>query len=415
MKNILSLILAGIVGGCTVIGINHFLPKEEVVVYNQSPRAAFVGQESIRTSVAEPFDFVRASEHATEVVVHIMAEESLASARKRQEESRRSRRSPFDDFFGGDFFGNDFFGQDYFRGNGQKNGSGSGVIFSKDGYIVTNNHVVGFADNILVTLQDGREVKATKIGTDPSTDLAVIKIDVDGNLPTLDFANSDDVKVGEWVLAVGNPFSYLTSTVTAGIISAKGRDLDMISEDKSIEEFLQTDAVVNPGNSGGALVSTEGKLLGINTAIATPTGVYAGYSFAIPSNLVKRIVFDIIENGDIERVSLGVLGYDVDESVVEEFGIHIDYGFYVDSMERKSIAQLSGMLPGDVIIEVDDNRVEKFEDIVELMKYNKAGDVVKIKVKRKKEEKEIKVKLRKGLSEFEEMVPELKVTCASYL
>jgi len=295
MKNILSLILAGIVGGCTVIGINHFLPKEEVVVYNQSPRAAFVGQESIGTSVAEPFDFVRASEHATEVVVHIMAEESLASARKRQEESRRSRRSPFDDFFGGDFFGNDFFGQDYFRGNGQKNGSGSGVIFSKDGYIVTNNHVVGFADNILVTLQDGREVKATKIGTDPSTDLAVIKIDVDGNLPTLDFANSDDVKVGEWVLAVGNPFSYLTSTVTAGIISAKGRDLDMISEDKSIEEFLQTDAVVNPGNSGGALVSTEGKLLGINTAIATPTGVYAGYSFAIPSNLVKRIVFDIIE------------------------------------------------------------------------------------------------------------------------
>jgi S1-C subfamily serine protease len=271
------------------------------------------------------------------------------------------------------------------------------VIFSKDGYIVTNNHVVGFADNILVTLQDGREVKATKIGTDPSTDLAVIKINVETNLPTLDFADSDDVKVGEWVLAVGNPFSYLTSTVTAGIISAKGRDLDIISEDKSIEEFLQTDAVVNPGNSGGALVSKEGKLLGINTAIATPTGVYAGYSFAIPSNLVKRVVFDIIENGDIERVSLGVLGYDVDQSVVEEFGIFSDYGFYVDSMERKSIAQLSGMLPGDVIIEVDNKKVEKFEDIVEQMKYNKAGDTVKIKVKRKKEEKVITVKLRKGL------------------
>ncbi len=397
MKNLLSLILAGIVGGITVIGVTQIMPKEELVVYNQSPKATLVDHQLDTESVAEPFDFVKASEHATEVVVHIMAEESLASARKRQEESRRSRRSPFDDFFGGDFFGNDFFGQDYFRGHGQKNGSGSGVIFSKDGYIVTNNHVVGFADNILVTLQDGREVKATKIGTDPSTDLAVIKINVETNLPTLEFADSDDVKVGEWVLAVGNPFSYLTSTVTAGIISAKGRDLDIISEDKSIEEFLQTDAVVNPGNSGGALVSKEGKLLGINTAIATPTGVYAGYSFAIPSNLVKRVVFDIIENGDIERVSLGVLGYDVDQSVVEEFGIFSDYGFYVDSMERKSIAQLSGMLPGDVIIEVDNKKVEKFEDIVEQMKYNKAGDTVKIKVKRKKEEKVITVKLRKGL------------------
>jgi serine protease Do len=397
MKNIFSLILAGMIGGVTVIGINKISHKEETVVnYNQSPRATLVGQNST-ASVALPFDFVRASEYATEVVVHIMAEESLTSARKRQEDSRKSRRSPFDDFFGGDLFGNDFFGQDFFRGKGQKNGSGSGVIFSKDGYIVTNNHVVGFADNILVTLQDGREVKATKIGTDPSTDLAVLKIDVEGNLPTLEFANSDDVKVGEWVLAVGNPFSYLTSTVTAGIISAKGRDLDIITEDKSIEEFLQTDAVVNPGNSGGALVNTEGKLLGINTAIATPTGVYAGYSFAIPSNLVKRVVFDIIENGDIERVNLGVLGYDVDKSVVADYNLNIEYGFYVDSMDKRSIAQLSGMLPGDVIVAVDNKKVEKFEDIVEQMKYNKAGDTVNITVKRKKENKELKVKLRKGL------------------
>ncbi len=396
MKNIFSLILAGMIGGVTVLGINKISQEETVVNYNQSPRATLASQNSAAAGVL-PIDFVRASEYATEVVVHIMAEESLTSARKRQEDSRKSRRSPFDDFFGGDLFGNDFFGQDFFRGNGQKNGSGSGVIFSKDGYIVTNNHVVGFADNILVTLQDGREVKATKIGTDPSTDLAVLKIDVEGNLPTLEFANSDDVKVGEWVLAVGNPFSYLTSTVTAGIISAKGRDLDIISEDKSIEEFLQTDAVVNPGNSGGALVSTEGKLLGINTAIATPTGVYAGYSFAIPSNLVKRVVYDIIENGDIERVNLGVLGYDVDESVVSDYSLNIDYGFYVDSMDKRSIAQLSGMLPGDVIVAVDYKKVEKFEDIVELMKYNKAGDTVNITVKRKKKDKNIKVKLRKGL------------------
>ena len=385
------------VGGVTVVGVNYIMQNNaEVINYSQSPSATLVGHTNTAV-VAEPFDFIRASEHATEVVVHIMAEESITSARKRQEEARKSRRSPFDDIFGGDFFGNNFFGQGSFRGKGQKNGSGSGVIFTKDGFIVTNNHVVGFADNIFVTLQDGREVKATKIGTDPSTDLAVIKINVDGNLPTLDFANSDDVKVGEWVLAVGNPFSYLTSTVTAGIISAKGRDLDIISEDKSIEEFLQTDAVVNPGNSGGALVSTEGKLIGINTAIATPTGVYAGYSFAIPSNLVKRVVFDIIENGDIERVNLGVLGYDVDESVVVDYNLNIDYGFYVDSMDKRSIAQLSGMLPGDVIVAVDNKKVEKFEDIVEVMKYNKAGDTVNITVKRKKKEKKIKVKLRKGL------------------
>ncbi|MDF1695751.1 MAG: trypsin-like peptidase domain-containing protein [Saprospiraceae bacterium] len=399
MKNFLSLVSAGIIGGLIVFGGMQLDSSynDNQRVYNQSPSATLVS--STKTTVDEPFDFVRASEHATEVVVHIVAEESMESARKRTENRRKNRRSPFDDFFGGDFFGNDFFGQDFFRGGNAypKNGSGSGVIFSKDGYIVTNNHVVGFADNILVTLEDGREVKATKIGTDPTTDLAVIKIDVDNNLPTLDFANSDEVRVGEWVLAVGNPFSYLTSTVTAGIVSAKGRDLDIISEDKSIEEFIQTDAAVNPGNSGGALVNTEGKLVGINTAIATPTGVYAGYSFAIPSNLVKRIVYDIIENGDIERVNLGVLGYDVDQEVKEEFKLNTDTGFYVDSIDKGSAAQFSGMLPGDVIVEINEEKIERFEDIVEVMKYNKAGDTVKIEIQRNGKNKKLDVRLRKGL------------------
>ncbi len=370
---------------------------QEVLINRKykNPQANLV---SSNLSVSEPFDFVRASEHATEVVVHIIAEESMEAARKRNEKRRKTRRNPFDEFFGQDFFGQDFFGQDYFRGNAYpKNGSGSGVIVSKDGYIVTNNHVVGFADNILVTLEDGREVKATKIGTDPTTDLAVIKIDVDGNLPTLEFANSDDVKVGEWVLAVGNPFSYLTSTVTAGIVSAKGRDLDIISEDKSIEEFIQTDAAVNPGNSGGALVNPKGKLVGINTAIATPTGVYAGYSFAIPSNLVKRIVYDIIENGDIERVNLGVLGYDVDNDLKKEFQLNTSTGFYVDSIDKGSAAQFSGMLPGDVIVAINNQKIEKFEDIVEVMKYNKAGDTVKIDIQRHGKDETVNVRLRKGL------------------
>lgn len=396
MKQILTLVLAGMIGGATFWGVSKTMSSNtEEIVFNQSPSARLASSPAKVAN--QPFDFVKASEQATEVVVHIVAEESLASARLRQEESRKSRRSPFDDFFGGDIFGQDFFGQDYFRGGGQKNGSGSGVIFTRDGYIVTNNHVVGFADNILVTLEDGREVKATKIGADPSTDLAVIKIDVEGNLPTLSFANSDDVKVGEWVLAVGNPFNYLTSTVTAGIISAKGRDLDIISEDKSIEEFLQTDAVVNPGNSGGALVNTDGQLLGINTAIATPTGVYAGYSFAIPSNLVKRIVYDIVENGDIERVNLGVQGYDVDSEVQQDFQLDKDFGFYIAKIDKGSAAQFSGLLPGDVVIGINNVKVERFEDIVQEMKYNKAGDTVNITVMRDQYEKSIKVRLRKGL------------------
>jgi len=398
MKNILSLIFAGVIGGLVVLAVSNLGSSndENVIGYNKSPSATFVS--SPNTVIERPFNFVNASEHATEVVVHIVAEESIEAARKRSEKRNKSRRSPFDDFFGQDLFGQDFFGQDYFRGNAYpKNGSGSGVIFTKDGYIVTNNHVVGFADNILVTLEDGREAKATKIGVDPTTDLAVIKIDVDNNLPTLEFANSDELKVGEWVLAVGNPFSYLTSTVTAGIVSAKGRDLDIISEDKSIEEFIQTDAAINPGNSGGALVNTEGQLVGINTAIATPTGVYAGYSFAIPSNLVKRIVYDIIENGDIERVNLGVLGYDVDNELKEEYNLNTNTGFYVDSLEKGSAAQFSGMLPGDVIIAINNENIERFEDIVEVMKYNKAGDTVKIKIHRNGKEKKIAVRLRKGL------------------
>jgi len=398
MKNILSLIFAGIIGGLVVLGAMKlsFSNNDMIHGFNQSPNASLVSTSSTKTPLA--FDFVKASEHATEVVVHIVAEESLESARKRNEKRKKSRRSPFDDFFGQDFFGQDFFGQDFFRGNAYpKNGSGSGVIFSKDGYIVTNNHVVGFADNIIVTLEDGREVKATKIGTDPTTDLAVIKIDVDNNLPTLEFADSDEVKVGEWVLAVGNPFSYLTSTVTAGIVSAKGRDLDIISEDKSIEEFIQTDAAVNPGNSGGALVNPEGELVGINTAIATPTGVYAGYSFAIPSNLVKRIVYDIIENGDIERVNLGVLGYDVDEDLKKEYDLNTSSGFYVDSIDKGSAAQFSGILPGDVIVAINKQKIERFEDIVEVMKYNKAGDTVKLDIQRNGKNKSLDVRLRKGL------------------
>lgn len=396
MKQYLTLIFAGIIGGLSVLGFSSLLESTSTAhPVNQAPSAVFASQTTSTPAMpTTAFDFVSASEKATDVVVHIFAEESKLLAQQRIEKQRSQRRSPFDDFFGNDFFGGDFFGGGY---NRQQNGSGSGVLVSSDGYIVTNNHVVGFADNIKVTLNDGREVKATKIGVDPSTDLAVIKIDLDEKLPTLKYGNSDDVRIGEWVLAVGNPFSYLTSTVTAGIVSAKGRDLNLINEEKGIEEFIQTDAVVNPGNSGGALVNTAGELIGINTAIATPTGVYAGYSFAIPANVVSRIVDDIIENGDIERTNLGVMGYDINEEIKQEFRLDSDSGFYIDSVERGSAAQFAGMLPGDIITQIGKTEVYKFEDIQEAMKYNKVGDELTIKVLRKGKSQTLKVKLRKGL------------------
>ena len=203
--------------------------------------------------------------------------------------------------------------------------------------------------------------------------------------------------MGEWVLAVGNPFDYLTSTVTAGIISAKGRDLDIIKGQKSIEEFIQTDAAINPGNSGGALVNVEGELLGINTAIATPTGTYAGYSFAIPSNLMKFIVDEIIANGDIERANLGVQGYDVDAEFVKEYQLKVDEGFYVHQVVNGSAAQFSGIIVGDVVTEVDGNEITNFEDLKEGLKFSKVGDSIKVKVNRNGTDKTFNIRLKKGL------------------
>ncbi len=381
---------AGILGGLIVLG-GFSLIQEEVSFdqnyaqqVNLSPVTKFAG-------VAPQLDFIEASEKSMKVVVHISAEESELLAQKRIQEQREKRQSPFDFFSIDDFFGGAM-GSPFY----QQRGSGSGVIISEDGYIVTNNHVVGFADNIKVTLQDGKEYKAEKIGTDPSTDLAVIKIEERG-LPILKLADSDQCKVGEWVLAVGNPFDYLTSTVTAGIISAKGRDIDIIKGQKSIEEFIQTDAAINPGNSGGALVNVNGELLGINTAIATPTGTYAGYSFAIPANLVKLIVDEIIANGDIERANLGVAGYDVDEELVKDNDLKVNSGFYVAQVVDGSAAQFSGVVVGDIITELDGEKIENFEDLKEALKFTKVGDNIRVKVNRNGTDKTFNIRLKRGL------------------
>ncbi len=397
MKSFIQLIGAGFIGACIAFGIFSWNGTNSYEgPFLDHSKAHLVNDLNVSPSLAGTMDFVDASKSATEAVVHIYAEESdqLAMQRRQQQAEQQRRRDPFGGFFDmNDFFGGDIFGQNFYR---PKNGTGSGVIISDDGYIVTNNHVVGFADYILVTLADGRKIEAEKIGTDPSTDLAVIKIK-ESNLKEIGWGDSEKVQIGEWVLAVGNPFD-LTSTVTAGIVSAKGRDLNIIKGEKTIEEFIQTDAAVNPGNSGGALVDAKGNLIGINTAIATPTGVYAGYSFAIPSNLVKRIVDDIMEyGGSIERTNLGIYTYDIDKSLKEEMKLKVDEGVFVDAVEKRSAAQFAGIIPGDVITAIDGTRIKNGDDLVELMKYKKVGDVLNVDVVRKNKKKTIPVALRKGI------------------
>lgn len=391
MKNVLSYILTGIIGGCTFFALQHYT-QDHGDLQIDNPKATYTSNTSGNVMSA-PFDFVAASDKATKAVVQIAAEESQIVANERRQEMPSMDLFNFD--FGDLFGGGDMFGQNFF---GPRKGNGSGVLISSDGYIVTNNHVVGFADELKVTLENGKEFKAKKIGTDPSSDLAVIKIEGAG-FDYLEFGNSDNVKVGQWALAIGNPFNYLASTVTAGIVSALGRDLDIIknNQGKTIEEFIQTDAAVNPGNSGGALVDVDGNLIGINTAIATPTGVFAGYSFAIPSNLAKTITRDIIENGDIERANLGIAGYDVDEELAKQENLNVTSGIYVAEVIPGSGAQFSGILPGDVVTELDGKPVKNFEDIREQMRFSKVGDTVDLKLIRNGNSKTIQVKIRKTI------------------
>ncbi len=383
MKSFLSLTLAGITGGLICFGALH-LSSEKGFGYQG------VQQVSTSTTVTTGPDFAAAAEAAQNVVVLIEAAESAENAQLRR------RQDPMQQLFEQFGLNGDAFGYG-FGGSMIRKGAGSGVIISKDGYILTNNHVVDFADEVLIKMVDGKEYDAKIIGRDPSTDLAVVKIDA-SNLPTLEYADSDKARVGEWVLAVGNPFEYLTSTVTAGIISAKGRDLNIIQGSKTIEQFIQTDAAINPGNSGGALVDAYGKLLGINTAIASQTGSYSGYSFAIPVNLAISIANDIIKKGgDIERTSLGVEVFVLDEDMAKELGIGIDRGLFVDGVGEKSAAQYAGIRPNDVLVEIDGKKLEKFDDLKEKIDLAKVGDSVDIKVYRNGKYLDIPVRLKKGL------------------
>jgi S1-C subfamily serine protease len=313
---------------------------------------------------------------------------------QRQNRSRQQNQTGDDDFFS------------YFLQQQQQpqQGSGSGVIVSPDGYIVTNNHVVDFADEFEVTLYDDRKFSAKLVGKDASTDLAVIKIEAKG-LPAIQRADSDLVKVGQWALAIGNPFGYLNSTVTAGIISAKGRSINEGNQDRSkmpIESFIQTDAAVNPGNSGGALVDTEGRLIGINAAIATRTGSFAGYSFAIPVNLMNKVIEDIISFGSYRRAMLGVSISnisDLSQAEKEQYKITVSQGVIIGGLTEGGAAQYAGILPNDIIVKINGRDIKNESELREIVGRTQVGDVINVTIIRDGTQKEIPVKLKKSTAQ----------------
>ncbi len=312
----------------------------------------------------DPVDFTMAADKSVPAVVHIKT-------------SFTRKNAYYDDFFAPfyDFFNVQPFSQQY-----PINATGSGVIVSDDGYIVTNNHVVQDAEQISVTLNDKREFVATVVGLDPSTDLALIKID-EKNLPFLIFGNSDQVKIGEWVLAVGNPFN-LTNTVTAGIVSAKARNINILGGGSSVESFIQTDAAVNPGNSGGALVNTKGELIGINAAIASNTGSYSGYSFAIPSNIASKVVSDLKEYGMVQRAYLGADIVDITAATAKQYGLSSMKGVYVSAVSDGGAAIEAGIEAGDVILSVGGEEVNSSSRLLELIAEKHPGDKLLLEIER---------------------------------
>ena len=314
------------------------------------------GEAPYGAAMLRPTDFIHASKSSTESVVYI---KTLSQ--------NRYRSTWMDWFFG--------------EGTGQSISSGSGVIFSKNGYIITNNHVVDDADRIEVIIGK-RTYDANLIGADASSDLAVLKIEASG-LPAIPFGSSKNVEVGEWVIAVGNPFN-LTSTVTAGIVSAKGRELNIMKSIFPIESFIQTDAAINPGNSGGALVNLEGELIGINTAILSRTGSYAGYGFAVPSDIVKKVVNDIIKYGEVQKAFFGAEVLDIDAEIAEKLEIDDYSGVVVSYIQEDGAASRIGIQKGDIIVRVDNQTIDSRSQFEELLSYHSPGDRISVTYKRNK-------------------------------
>ncbi len=366
-KTFRLLLVAIFAGAITLLGYKYFIEPNQVGLIEQQKDAAIV---PINYSVpnAFNFDFMEAAEKTVNAVVHV----------KNTTISRQAGNL-----------------SEYFFGGGEPRamiGSGSGVIISPDGYIITNNHVIANSTQLEVTLNNNKTYEAELIGADPNTDIALIKIEADNDLSFIPFGDSNQVRIGEWVLAVGNPFN-LTSTVTAGIISAKARDLNEF--DGNPQSFIQTDAAVNRGNSGGALVNTRGELIGINTAITSETGSYVGYSFAVPSNNARKVIEDIMEYGNVQRGILGITGASLNSEVADRMGISETEGVYVNGIEKGSGADKGGIERGDIIKKIDEVKIGKFSDLAGYLGSKRPNDVVQVTLLRDGNQKTIPVTLIK--------------------
>lgn len=370
MKRFGNLFLVSLLSGATTLGAYKILFESDLM---RSKSIVTVAPENYSRNVglsAEAVDFTEAADKTLHTVVHV------------KNVSYRTTTNPMLEFFYG------------FNGGIQQQqeqvGTGSGVIISEDGYIVTNNHVIKDASELEITLNNKKTYKAKLIGTDAKMDIAVLKIDANEKLPYSVFADSDTVKVGEWVLAVGNPYN-LTSTVTAGIVSAKARNLDT----NGIQSFIQTDAAVNPGNSGGALVNTHGELIGINTMISSQTGSYVGYSFAVPSNITRKIIQDIMEYGNVQRGILGVEGAELNGATSKEFGIKETQGFYIKKTTKNSGAEKAGLVTGDVIIKLDNQNIATYAELSGYINTKRPNDKVQVTFIRKEKTMTVPVTLSK--------------------
>ena len=366
----LTIVITVLLSVGTTLLINHFTGNSKDVekVYVSSGQEPVIQQVSL-PEVQYP-DFTYAAETGVKAVVHVKVVKNGQQVMGPQ--------SLFDFFFG---YGNP---SPQIR---PQVGAGSGVIISRDGYIITANHVIDGADEVLVTLDDKREFEGRVIGKDPATDIALLKIEAE-DLPALKFGNSDDLRLGQWVIAIGNPYD-LRSTITAGIVSAKGRSLPSYQDEFKIEAFIQTDAAVNPGNSGGALVNAKGELVGINTAIATRTGSYSGYSFAVPSSIAQKVVDDLRKYGIVQRALLGITMQDVTGELAEEKDIKDIKGVYIHEVLEDGAAHKAGIKEGDILLEVDGVKVNSGTSVQEQISKFSPGDKVGLLLRRGN--KEVKV------------------------
>lgn len=357
MRKYLSIVVASVIGGAISVAIySNLTNKQTAYVPSDS---TLQGARPMQVSYSGMVDFTAAASATVDAVVHVKIRSQYTVV-----------ENPIYNFLFG-------------RPNYQQQempvvASGSGVIISRDGYIVTNNHVVEGADALEVTLDDNRTFTAKVIGADPTTDIALIKIDGD-NFPFIPWGNSDNLKVGEWVLAIGNPFN-LASTVTAGIVSAKARNINIINKNTAIEAFIQTDAAVNPGNSGGALVNTAGELVGVITAIASPTGSFSGYSFAVPERIARKIVSDLMEYGTVQRAFIGISINEVTSETAQKNGVTSLKGVYVSSVADGGAAAEAGIKAGDVILKVNDVEVNKVSELQEQIGRYRPGQQISVTV-----------------------------------